>query len=168
MPKDPVILHVEDDSDQALLIARTLQKHLPSCEIHLAGDGAEALDYLLRQADYEDPQKSPRPELILLDLRLPKVDGLDVLRTLKTNGQLLRIPVVVLTSSKAAKDVTLAYEYHVNSYLVKPVSFQGLSLMLEHLVHYWLRWNRRPQPAVEGAVARRRNLLREIDKRAGR
>ncbi len=141
------ILHVEDNPDHADLVARNLQKHPAIKTINLAKDGAEALDYLFRRGDYQDPQTSPRPDMILLDLRLPKVDGLEVLRTVKNSGDLLSIPVIVLTSSEAKADVSEAYDYHANSYLVKPVGFEQFNEMLKQLGFYWLDWNRYSLPS---------------------
>jgi len=145
MSNEPVaILHVEDNQDHANLIARGLRKHDADLEIHLAEDGEAALDFLLRRGKYENPASVPQPQLILLDLRLPKLDGLEVLRVVKTDKRLLPIPVVVLTSSDAENDVAKAYEYHANSYLVKPVDFPALTQMMRELGTYWLGWNRYP------------------------
>ena len=117
------ILHVEDNTDHAQLIARSLRKNRVANSIHHVVDGEEALDYLLLRRNYTSEELAPRPQIILLDLRLPKVDGLEVLRTIKTTDALSTIPVVVLTSSEAEKDVARAYQYRANSYLVKPVGF---------------------------------------------
>jgi len=145
MHGDPLtILHVEDNCDHAELVMRTLQRHRVANVVHLVEDGEQALDYLLRRGDYRDPQKSPRPHVVLLDLRLPKVDGLEVLRTIKTTPRLLKTPVVILTTSEAEKDIAEAYEYHANSYLVKPVGFNDFTEMMEQLGFYWLGWNRHP------------------------
>ena len=138
------ILHVEDNPDHANLVVRSLRKQRVANVVYLVEDGEAALDYLFRRGDYQDPQNSPRPHVILLDLRLPKVDGLEVLRVIKTTEGLLKIPVVVLTSSDAEKDVAQSYAYHANSYLVKPVGFDKFTEMMEHLGFYWLRWNRYP------------------------
>lgn len=142
------ILHVEDNPDHADLVARSLRKHRVTREVHLAEDGQQALDYLFRRGNYRDPKTSPRPDMILLDLRLPKVDGLEVLRALKNSDDLLSIPVVVLTSSEAEKDVTEAYSYHANSYLVKPVGFEEFNQMMEQIGVYWLDWNRYTAPTM--------------------
>ena len=141
-----VILHVEDDPDHARLIERSLRMHRVANQVRLVGDGQKALDYLLRRGEFADAEKSPRPHLILLDLRLPRVDGLEVLRAIKTTDSLLTIPVVILTSSKAESDVARSYEYHANSYIVKPVGFENFTEMMEHLGFYWLGWNRYPWP----------------------
>ena len=140
----PNILLVEDNPDHAELTLRCLEDHpIESRVLHVV-DGEAALDFLLRRDSYSDPDTSPRPQMILLDLRLPKVDGLEVLESVKASNDLRRIPVVVLTTSQAEQDVTRAYELHANSYLVKPIDFGELSSLLDDLVSYWLSWNRRP------------------------
>lgn len=138
------VLHVEDNPDHANLVIRSLRMHRVANNVCLIEDGEAALDYLLRRGEYQDPKNSPRPHVILLDLRLPKVDGLDVLRVIKTTEELMKIPVVILTSSNAERDVAQSYEYHANSYLVKPVGFDRFTEMMEHLGFYWLGWNRHP------------------------
>jgi len=138
------ILHVEDNIDHAQLVARTLRRHRVANRIVHVEDGESALDYLLIRGRYHCEQDAPRPHMVLLDLRLPKVDGLEVLKTLKLDPILRAIPVVVLTSSEAEKDVARAYEYHANSYLVKPVGFKSFTEMMEQLGFYWLAWNRHP------------------------
>ncbi|MBN2475071.1 MAG: response regulator [Pirellulales bacterium] len=142
MGQPPTVLHIEDNPDHAHLVDRSLKKHQRDCIVYLVEDGETALDYLLRRDVYQDPRKSPRPCLILLDLRLPRIDGLEVLRTIKTAEDLLSIPVVILTSSEAEKDVAEAYRYHANSYLVKPVGFAEFSKLMDDLALYWLGWNR--------------------------
>jgi CheY-like chemotaxis protein len=141
-----VILYVEDNKDHADLVVRTLKKHRVANELHMASDGEEALDYLFRRGKFESPETSPRPSVVLLDLRLPKVDGLEVLRIIKTTDELLRIPVVVLTSSEAEQDMAKAYDHHANSYLVKPIGFDEFTQMMEQLGFYWLSWNSYPWP----------------------
>jgi len=135
------ILHVEDNDDHANLVRRSLQKYRVANHFILLSDGEAAIDFLFRRGEYRDPEVSPRPSVILLDLRLPKIDGLEVLRTIKTTDELLTIPVVILTSSDAETDLVQAYEFHANSYLVKPVGFDKFTLMMEHLGFYWLGWN---------------------------
>ena len=147
MSNEPkTILHVEDNADHARLIARCLRKQCPPDSIRLVEDGETALDYLFRRGDYRDPEKSPRPDFILLDLRLPIVDGLEVLRTVKTTRHLLSIPVIILTSSEAGGDVAQAYQCHANSYLVKPVDFDELSQLISDLGSFWLGYNRLLRP----------------------
>lgn len=138
-----VTLLVEDEEAHAILTMRTLEKAEPRNEIHWVTDGEEALDYLFQNGNYADKTKSPRPDLILLDLRLPKLDGLDVLKTIKQSEELKVIPVVVLTTSENEEDVTLAYGNYANSYLVKPLGFGEFSGMIRELRSYWLGQNRR-------------------------
>ena len=113
--------------------------------IHHVVDGEKALDYLFMREAYADPVKNPRPNFILLDLRLPRVDGLEVLRTIKTTPSLLRIPVVILTSSDAETDIAKSYDYHANSYVVKPLEFKSFTKLMKDLGFYWLGWNAKPQ-----------------------
>ena len=96
----------------------------------------------MRNGAYADPEQSPSPHVILLDLRLPKVDGLEVLRTVKAREDLRRIPVVILTSSESERDLTRAYDHFANSYLVKPVDFEKFINLMHELGFYWLQWNR--------------------------
>ena len=109
-----------------------------------AGDGEAALDYLFRRGTYADPRTSPRPRVILLDLRLPRLDGLDVLHAIKTAPTLAKIPVVILTTSEAEQDVARAYTQHANSYVVKPLDFTLFTQLMEALGRYWLGWNYHP------------------------
>jgi CheY-like chemotaxis protein len=138
-----LVLYVEDDLDHAELVQRSLSQHAFGTSIVHIEDGEAALDYLSRI----DAQKAPRPELILLDLRLPKVDGLEVLRTVKTNPRLSDIPVVVLTTSASDGDLARAYAQRANSYLVKPEEFLLLDELMKTVSAYWLVWN--AQPSVE-------------------
>ncbi len=138
------ILLVEDDPNHAELILRGLQDSRMANQIHHVVDGEAALDYLFRRGEYADPEKSPRPHLILLDLRLPKIDGQEVLEEIKADEELRLIPVVVLTTSEAERDLVRAYHNHANSYLVKPVEFAQFAQMMRDLGFYWLYWNRRP------------------------
>jgi CheY-like chemotaxis protein len=138
------ILLVEDNDDHAEVVGRSLERHRVANAIHRVSDGEAALDYLLHRGPYLDPATSPRPNLILLDLRLPKVDGMEVLRQIKQSPALHRIPVVMLTTSAAEQDVGRAYDLHANSYLVKPVNFEGFDRMMHDLGYYWLAWNRDP------------------------
>ena len=142
MKKKPFhILLVEDNPDHAEIVMHCLEEgQMIDKVLHLM-DGKAALEYLFREGLYADPESSPRPDLILLDLRLPKVSGLDVLRKIKNSQQVQTIPVVILTTSSAPGDVNRAYEYHANSYLVKPVDFGKYADMLEALGFYWLGWN---------------------------
>ena len=137
------ILLVEDNIPHAELVKRSLEAHQIANRIYHVADGEAALDYLFRRGVYADPVTSPRPNMILLDLRLPKLSGLEVLRELRasSDSDLHTVPVVVLTTSTAAQDVTSAYEQHANSYLVKPVDFAQFMQLMRALGFYWLGWN---------------------------
>lgn len=142
--ESPVVLLVEDEPAHAEIVRRNFADFHPASRLMHVADGQAALDYLYRRADYHDPARSPRPALILLDLRLPRVDGLEVLKTIKTDPGLRRIPVVILTTSAAETDRVRAYDSHANSYLVKPVDFPRFVALLEILGRYWLTWNENP------------------------
>ena len=139
-----LILMVEDNQAHAELVLRSFEDHRIANILHHVFDGEAALDYLFRRGAYTDPTQSPRPHVILLDLRLPKIDGLEVLKEIKADSELKNIPVVILTTSAAEPDVARAYEYHANSYLVKPVDFAQFTQMMEELGFYWLGWNHYP------------------------
>lgn len=139
-----IILLVEDNPDHTELIRRSFDEHRVANKLYHVPDGEAALSYLYRRGDFSDPKKSPIPNVILLDLRLPKVDGLEVLKEIKTSEQHRKIPVVILTTSTAERDVAQAYEYHANSYLVKPVDFSKFTHMMQDLGFYWLGWNHYP------------------------
>lgn len=142
---DPLkILLVEDNSGHAELVIRNLRRHRVANEIVHVPDGEQALNYLFQREKYAELGEDDTPHLILLDLRLPRIDGLEVLKQIKNNDRLKVLPVVVLTSSEAEADMARAYEYNVNSYIVKPVDFAKFSQMMEDLGFYWLAWNRIP------------------------
>ena len=146
MMGEPVlVMLVEDNPDHAELIMRTLAEHRVANRITHFADGQTALDYLFRHGEYTHPATSPRPHVILLDLRLPRVDGLEVLRIVKEEEELKKIPVVILTTSEADKDMIRAYDHHVNSYLVKPVGFDDFNKLMNDLGFYWLGWNSHPR-----------------------
>lgn len=146
MNGEPIlVLLIEDNLDHAELVIRTLEDHRIANKIRHFTDGQSALDYLLRRGEYAAPESSPRPHVVLLDLRLPRVDGLEVLRTIKEDDELKSIPVVVLTTSEAEKDVARAYNNHANSYLVKPLGYEEFRKLMEDLGFYWLGWNIHPQ-----------------------
>lgn len=131
-------LLVEDDDDHAAIVLRTLQHNRMANSVKRVTDGAQAMQYLNRQSPFED---RPTPDVILLDLKLPKVDGHEVLRRIKGDAALCRIPVVVLTTSNAEADRAKAYACHANSYLVKPVNFHRFRQMVSDLSLYWGVWN---------------------------
>ena len=151
------ILFVEDNPDHAELVMRSFEDHRVANQIHHLTDGEAALDYLLRRGAYADPKSSPRPHVVLLDLRLPKVDGLKVLEEIRKTDGLDKLPVVILTTSHAEMDVGKAYEHHANSYLVKPLDFDKFTKLMDDLGFYWLGWNHHPwvrEEPTSGAKAK--------------
>ncbi len=138
------ILLVEDDPAHAEIVRRNFAGFRMANRLTHVSDGEEALDYLYRRGEFDAPGGAPRPDLILLDLRLPKVDGLEVLRTIKSDPELAAIPVVVLTTSAAEADKVRAYGSHANSYLVKPVDYKQFVALMDTLGYYWLAWNKYP------------------------
>ena len=139
------ILLVEDNLDHADLVIRSLEDNLVANRITHLLDGEAALDYLYRRGEYAEAGRNPRPHLILLDLRLPKVDGFEVLAEIKADQELRRIPVVILTTSVAEGDIAQAYDHHANSYLVKPVDFGNFRQMMQGIGFYWFVWNQHPR-----------------------
>jgi len=135
------ILLIEDNPAHAELIIRSLEDHQLPSDIYHANDGEVALDYLFRRGPYQKASENPLPHIILLDIRMPKIDGIQVLKEIKTSDELKHIPVIVLTTSEAEKDVASAYENYANSYLVKPVDFDKFMQLMEELGFYWLNWN---------------------------
>ncbi|HMC99701.1 MAG TPA: response regulator [Ferruginibacter sp.] len=147
MTGEPVlVMLIEDNIDHAELVVRTLEDHLISNKVRHFLDGQSALDYLFRRGEFSEARETQRPHVILLDLRLPRVDGIDVLKAIKEDADLKSIPVVVLTTSEAEKDVAKAYYNHANSYLVKPVGFEDFKKLMDDLGFYWLGWNVNPDP----------------------
>jgi two-component system response regulator len=139
------ILLVEDSDEDAELTVRALKKHKLTNRLHRVADGAAAIDFLFRTGDYAARKGSVAPRVILLDLKLPKLDGMEVLRRLKADPALKTIPVVVLTSSKEDRDLEEAYSLGVNSYIVKPVEFDKFVQAVENLGMYWTLLNERPR-----------------------
>lgn len=138
------ILLVEDNPAHAELVKRSFEAHnIRNTIVHLP-DGEVALEYLFRRGPYADVQAYPRPHMILLDLRLPRVDGLDVLKEIKSTEHLRNIPVIILTTSDAERDAAQAYEQHANSFVVKPLDFVQFTALMKELGYYWLRWNYYP------------------------
>jgi two-component system response regulator len=135
------ILLVEDSPEDLELALRALRKSKLTNRIHVARDGAEALEFIFGQEPNAGGRVEHAPKVILLDLKLPKVDGLEVLRQIKTDSRTKSIPVVVLTSSKEQKDIVESYKLGVNSYIVKPVNFEGFAGAVQELGMYWLLLN---------------------------
>jgi CheY-like chemotaxis protein len=140
-----VILVVEDDPAHVEIIRRNFGASRLANRIISVAAGPLRLDYLNRLGEYNNADKFPMPNLILLDLRLPRVDGLEVLRIIKSDSKLTTIPVVILTTSAAEADMVKAYEHHANSFLVKPVDFTQFSKLMDTFGYYWVAWNQYPQ-----------------------
>jgi len=138
------ILLVEDNLDHAEMVRRSFEDNRVENIIDHVTDGEEALDYLHQRGGYADMAKHKHPHVVLLDLRIPKIDGLEVLDEIKSTESLKSIPVVVLTTSAADLDVSNAYKHHANSYLVKPIDINNFSKMMDELGYYWLAWNHKP------------------------
>ena len=138
------ILLVEDNPNDVELTLHALRKHHLANHVEVVRDGAEALDFVFGRGDYANRDPHNVPKVILLDLKLPKVDGLQVLRQLKSDPRTSSIPVVMLTSSREERDIIHSYELGVNSYIVKPVDFEQFIEAVRQLGLYWLLFNQSP------------------------
>jgi len=138
------ILLVEDNPRDVELTLRALKKHNLANHVHVAKDGAEALDYIFATGIYAERNIHDHPKVILLDLKLPKVDGMEVLRRIRADERTKCIPVVVLTSSQEERDIVESYKLGVNSYIVKPVDFDKFLSTVQELGLYWLLLNKPP------------------------
>lgn len=139
------VLMVEDSEEDLQLALRSLRKANFLHRVHVVRDGAEALEFVFCEGAYAERNIEDIPRLILLDLKLPKVDGLEVLHRIKGDPRTRRIPVVLLTSSKEQRDVIAGYENGANSYIVKPVAFDGFARAMQELGMYWLLLNNSPK-----------------------
>jgi CheY-like chemotaxis protein len=133
-PEKIKVLVVEDNPNDVTIIKRAMRKSEVKCELSFARDGEEALNFLYRQGEFED---APRPDLILLDLRLPKIDGLEVLAKIKNDNRLRRIPVIVLTISTSQEDMVRAYDSGAASYMTKPVDSKDFERLIQTVQDYW-------------------------------
>jgi len=143
-----VILLVEDNPDDELLALRALKKNNLINEVVVAHDGVEALDYLFGAGEHAGRDTNVMPQLILLDLKLPRIDGLEVLRRLRADGRTRLLPVVILTSSREQQDMLDGYGLGANSYVRKPVNFEQFVGAVEQLKLYWLSLNEAPPRSV--------------------
>lgn len=140
MPTDPrpiTIVLADDDADDRMLAKDALAEARLANDLVFVEDGEELMDYLGRRGKWADPAAAPRPGLILLDLNMPRKDGREALREIKADPDLRRIPVVVLTTSKAEEDIYRTYDLGVSSYITKPVTFEGLVTVMKALGTYW-------------------------------
>lgn len=132
-----VILLAEDDPGDQELTRRALEDDVIRVDLRIVSDGEEALDYLHRRGQYSDPEIAPRPDLILLDLNMPRLNGREVLQSLKTSPDLCRIPVVVLTTSQQEADILATYDLGCNSYVQKPVDIDQFIHVVRKMGNYW-------------------------------
>lgn len=139
------ILLIEDNPNEAELTIRSLKKHNLANRLLHIDDGADALDFIFNQGKFASEGRNGNPKLILLDLKLPRVDGLEILKRIKSNESTKSIPVVILTSSREERDIVESYRIGVNSYIVKPVSFDAFALAIKELGLYWMILNQSPE-----------------------
>ena len=138
MPKKPVtILMADDDADDRLLTREALEENPIAFDLYFVEDGEELMDYLNQRGKYTNPAKSPRPNLILLDLNMPKKDGREAIKEIKAVPALKRIPIIVLTTSQAEEDILQTYDLGVSSYITKPVTFDALVNVTKIIGNYW-------------------------------
>lgn len=142
--KTCTILVADDDPDDRLLLEDALIETNLAESLYFVEDGEELMDYLVAHKKYNDPSNCPRPDLILLDLNMPKKDGREALKEIKENPQLCQIPIIILTTSKAEEDIFCTYELGVNSFITKPVSYEGLVELVKKLGVYWFETVRLP------------------------
>ncbi len=147
--KNGIILLVEDNPDDVELTRRALKKNNIANEIVVAADGVAALDFLFGRGDHAGRDTTIQPTVVLLDLKLPKVDGMEVLRAIRANESTHLLPVVILTSSAEERDLINGYSLGANSYIRKPVDFQQFMTAVQQLGLYWLLWNE-PPPGKPG------------------
>ncbi len=138
------ILLVEDEEAHAQLTKRAIRKAGNANRIDVVCDGEEALDYLFNGGKHADKSKYPCPGLILLDIKLPGIDGIEVLQKIKQDPNLRKIPVIMLTTSEREEDIARSYDYHANSYLTKPVGFKEFEEKIRQIDFYWMLLNRPP------------------------
>lgn len=137
-PRLPIsILLADDDEEDLQMTLEALRESRLGNDVRVTRDGEELMDYLLHRGQYSDPADAPTPGLILLDLNMPKKDGREALGEIKTNAALRKIPVIVLTTSKAEEDIFRTYELGVNSFITKPVTFSGLAEAMRVMAQYW-------------------------------
>ena len=136
---DIMILMADDDADDRMMANDAFEENRLGTELRFVEDGEELMDYLLRQGKYVDPESSPRPGLILLDLNMPRMDGREALKIIKSDPDLHSIPIIVLTTSSSEEDITRTYDLGVNSFITKPFTFEGLVDVIKKTGWYWLQ-----------------------------
>jgi two-component system response regulator len=145
---EPIILLVEDNPNDEALALRALKKSGVMHRVDVVRDGRESLDYLFRQGNHSQRRENESPCFVLLDLNLPKIGGLDVLRSVREDQRTRLLPVVILTSSSEERDLKAGYQLGTNSYIVKPVDFTQFAETLGQVADYWLKLNRYPSAAM--------------------
>ncbi len=134
-----VILLADDDEDDCFLVKEAFEESHISNNLQIVNDGEELLRYLYHKGDFSDSSKYPKPDLILLDLNMPRIDGKQALAEIKSDELLRKIPVVILTTSEAEEDIVKTYDLGVNSFITKPISFEGLVEVIKTLGKYWFQ-----------------------------
>jgi CheY-like chemotaxis protein len=140
-----VILMADDDADDRMLTKDALQESRVLNDLRFVEDGEQLMDYLMRRGEYSDPDDSPRPGLILLDLNMPKKDGREALKEIKADPTLRRIPIVVMTTSQAEEDIYRSYDFGASSFITKPVTFDRLVDLMRTLGQYWVEFVELPE-----------------------
>jgi two-component system, response regulator len=135
--RDHLILMAEDDADDRLLVREAFNECKSGGNVRFVADGEELVDYLLHRGKYSKVSESPRPDLILLDLNMPRKDGREVLKEIRAHSELRRVPVVVFTTSRADTDIARVYELGANSFIAKPAGFDALVATVTQLMGYW-------------------------------
>lgn len=144
-----VILLADDDEEDRMLAAGALEESRVVNDLRFVEDGEELLDYMYHRGKYAEPGSSPTPGLILLDLNMPRKDGREALREIKADPDLRRVPVVVLTTSKAEEDIYRTYDLGANSFITKPVSFEGLVAVMRDIGRYWIEIVELPPESID-------------------
>lgn len=144
-PRSLTILMADDDPEDQEFAREALQEARLANDFRTVNDGVELMDYLHRRSAYADPGTSPRPGIILLDLQMPRMDGFEALEQIKSNPSLASIPVVILTTSGADEDIARSYQLRANSFIRKPVNFQGLVAAVQAVGRYWFEIVQLPQ-----------------------
>lgn len=140
------ILMADDDGEDRMLTAEAFRESRIANELHFVEDGVELIDYLRRRNGYSDRARFPLPGLILLDLNMPRMDGREAIREIKSDERLRSIPIVVLTTSEAEEDIVKTYDLGISSYITKPVTFEGLLKVVKALGDYWFELVELPRP----------------------